>query len=174
MVSRKGRSLGVGPAVHQVGDVIGLVQQDGPREVFPVHHGGIVAWPVSSSAKPRHALFQGHSLWDRDGPVQGVQLRVSVYSAVVADIRPKKETSVFGEVPFLFLLQELEPRGSILLDRGSPDAAVAGCNAAVCLYFRGVGAVLRREVIPGFDRAISILEGEAVGHSDREESSKQT
>ena len=174
MVSRKGRSLGVGAAVHQVSNVIGLVQQDGLREVLPMHHGGIVIWPVGSGAKPRHALLYCHSLWDREGPVHGVQLRVSVYSAVVTDICPKKETSVCGEVPFLFLLQELELHGSILLDRCSQDAAVAGWNAAVCLNFRGVGAVVCREVISGFDHAISIVEGEAVGHGDRKEPNKRT
>ena len=104
--------------------------------------------------------------------MHGVKLRVSLHSAVVTDICPRKGTNVCGEVPFLLLLQELKPRGSILLDGCSPGAAVAGWNAAVVLYFRGLRAIVRCEVIPGFHRAVSILEGEAVGRSDGKESCK--
>ena len=62
-VGRAG-SLGKSSSVYQVSDVVGLIQQDRLREVLPVHHGGIVACPVCSGTKPRHALLEGHSLWD--------------------------------------------------------------------------------------------------------------
>ena len=104
LVSRKGRSLSERSSVYHVGDIIRFVQQDASREVFSVHHGRIIARLVGSSVEPCHALLEGHSLGDREGPVHGVQLRVSVHSAVVTDIPPRKETNVCGEVPFLLLL----------------------------------------------------------------------
>ena len=53
-------------------------------------------------------------------------------------------------------------------------AAVAGRNAAVGLYFRGIGAVVRGEVVPGFNSAVSIPEGKTVGRGDGKESCEGT
>ena len=103
LVRWKGRRLGVGPAIYQVSDIIGLIQHDGLREIFPMHHGGVVVRPVDAGAKPRHTLFDCHSLRDGEGPVHRIQLWVSIYSAVVAYVCPEKEASVGGKVPFLFL-----------------------------------------------------------------------
>ena len=59
---------------------------------------------------------------------------------------------------------------SVLSDGRISGAAVAGRNAAVSLDFRGVGTVICREVVPSFDRAVSILEGEVVGCGEGKES----
>ena len=104
LVRRKSGGLRERAPIHQVGDVIRLIQQDGPGEFLSMHHGGVVVRSVRPSAKPRQALFDRHSLRDRKGPVHGVQLWVSVHSAIVTDVRPRKEANVCGDVPFLLLL----------------------------------------------------------------------
>ena len=60
---------------------------------------------------------------------------MTIYATIVPYICPRKETRVDGYVPFLFPLQELESHWSLLLDRGRPDAALPGWDAAVCLDF---------------------------------------
>ena len=104
LVCQKSGGLSERAPIYQVGDIIRLIQQDGPGELFPMHHGGVVIRSVRSGAKPRQALFNRHSLRNRKGPVHGVQLRVSVHSAIVTDVRPRKEANVRGDVPFLLLL----------------------------------------------------------------------
>ena len=52
-------------------------------EVLSVHHGGVVLRSVDPGAKLRHALFYGYSLGNREGPMHGVQLWVSVGSAII-------------------------------------------------------------------------------------------
>ena len=87
---------------------------------------------------------------------------MSIRSAVVADIRPGKKAGVGSDVPFPFLLQELEFRGSISLDGCGPDATLAGGDAAVGLDFGGVGAIVRRQVVSGLHGTVPIPQGKAV------------
>ena len=104
LVRRKGRSLRERSPVHQVGDVIGFIQVNGPGEFFSMHHGGVVLWSIRPSAKPRQALLDRHPLRNQKGPVHGVQFRVSVHSTIVTDVRPRKEANVCSDVPFLLFL----------------------------------------------------------------------
>ena len=69
-----------------------------------MHHCGVVIRSVGSSAKPSHTPLESQALGDREGPVHGVELRVPVHPAVVADVQHRKETYVGGDVPFLLLL----------------------------------------------------------------------
>ena len=110
-----------------------------------MHHGGVNRWPVTPSPDPGKALFVGDPLWNRERPVDGIQFGMTIYTTIVPYIRPRKETRVGSYVPFLFLLQELEWRWSLLLDRGRPDAALPGRNAAICLHLDRIGAVICRQ-----------------------------
>ena len=144
LVPWQGRSLGECSSVHQVVDVVGLIQVDRSGELLPVHHGGVVFGLIGPRTQPRQALFNRYPLWDQKRPVHGVQLRVSVHSTVVTDVCPRKEANVCSDVPFLLFLQELEPGRSILSYRGGSGTAVAGRDAAVGLHLRGVGAIIGR------------------------------
>ena len=74
-----------------------------------MHHGGVVLWSIGPSTKPHQELLDCHPLWDQKRPVHGVQFRVSIHTAVVTDVRPGKEASVGGDVPFssLFAVAEI-------------------------------------------------------------------
>ena len=170
LVCRKSRGLRERSPVHQVGDVIRLIQVDGSGEFLPMHHGGVVFRSVRLNAKPRQALFDRHALQDQERPVHGVQFRVSVNSAIATDVRPGKEAHVCGDVPFLLLLEELKPCRSIFSDGCSSGAAVTGRDTAVSLHLGGIGAVIGREVVSSFHRAIPIPKGEAVGGCDGKKS----
>ena len=162
LVSGQGRSLEKSPSIHQVSDVVGFMHMDGLRELLPMHHGGVVSWPIGSSAKPLQALLHRHPLWNQKRPVHGVQFRVSAHAAVITDVSPEKGTNVGIDVPFPFFLQELEPCGPIFSDGGGSGTAMAGRDAAIGLYLRRIGAVIGREMISGFNSAIPIPESEAV------------
>ena len=174
LVGGQGRSLEEGPSVHQVGDVVGFIHVDELCELFPMHHGGVVFWPIGSSAKPLQALLHRHPLGDQKRPVHGVQFWVSVHAAVITDVSPEKGTNVGIDVPFPFLLQELEPCGPIFSDRGGSGTAVAGRDASVGLHLRRIGAVIGREMISGFNSAIPIPESEAASGDGGEESHKRS
>ena len=87
---------------------------------------------------------------------------MSIHSAVVPYVGPKKETGIGGDVPLLFLLKELEPRRSFPLDRGGPDAASLGQDTAVGLDFSWIRAVIGRQVVTVLHGTIAVAEGEAV------------
>ena len=106
--------------------------------------------------------------------MHGVQFRVPIHAAVITDVSPEKGTNVGIDVPFLFLLQELEPCGPILSDRGGSGAAIAGRNAAIGLHLRRIGAMVGREVISDFHSTISIPESEAVSGDGGKESRKRS
>ena len=143
-------------------------------KLLPVHHGGMIRRPIGPGAEPLQALFHRHPLWNQEGPVHRVQFWVSIHAAVIPNVSPKKRADVGIDIPFPFLLQELEPRGSILLDGGSPGAAMAGRDTAVRLHFGRVRAVVRGEVKPCFHSAIPVLEGETVGGDSRDESHQRS
>ena len=174
LVCWQGRSLGERSPVHQVSYIIGLIQVDRSGELFSMHHGGVVFWSIGPSAKPRQALFNRHPLWDQKRPVHGVQFRVSVHSTIVTDVRPRKEANVCSDVPFLLFLQELEPCRPIFSDRSGSGTAVAGRDAAVGLHLGGIGAIIGREVVSCFHRAVSIPKGEAVSGGDGKESRERS
>ena len=82
LVGGQGRSLEKSLSVHQVGDVVGLVDKDGLHELLPMHHGGMVFRPIGPSAKPLQTLLHRHPLWNQEktsagGPVLGVRTRRS-------------------------------------------------------------------------------------------------
>ena len=139
-----------------------------------MHHGGVVFWPIGSSAKPLQELLHRHPLLNQKRPVHGVQFRVSVHAAVITDVSPEKGANVGIDVPFPFLLQELESCGPIFSDRGGSGTAMAGRNAAIGLHHRRVGAVVCREMITGFHGAIPIPESEAVRGDSSEESHQRS
>ena len=116
--------------------------------VSPVHHGGVLTGSINPGTEPCHALFHGHTFPNREGPVYRVQFKVSVSSTVVVDVCPGKEARIGGDIPFPFLLQELELCWSILLDRCGSDGTWAGWDTAECLDFSGVRASWRGH-IPG-------------------------
>ena len=174
LVCWKGRSLGERSLVQQVSYVIGLIQVDRSGELFSVHHGGVVFWPICPSTEPRQALLNRHLLWDQKRPVQGIQFRVSVHSTIVTDVCPRKEANVCSDVPFLLFLQELELCRPIFSDRGGSGTAVAGRDASVGLHLGGIGAIIGREVVSGFHRAVSIPKGEGVSGGDGKESRERS
>ena len=169
LVRWQDRSLGERSTVHQVRDVVGLIQVDRPGELFPVHHGGVVLGSIGPSAKPRQALLNCHPLKNHERPVHGVQFRVSVRTAVVMDVRPGKEANVGSDVPLLLFLQELESGRPVFSDRGGSSTAMAGRDAAVGLHLGGIGAIISREMVSGLHGAISIPKSETVSGSDGEE-----
>ena len=118
-------------------------------KVSPVHHGGVVTGSINPGTEPCHALFHRHTFRNREGPVYRVQFRVSVSSTVVVDVCPGKEARIGGDIPFPFLLQELELCWSILLDRCGSDGTWAGWDTAVCLDFGGVRASWRGHIPDG-------------------------
>ena len=170
LVCRKGRGLRERPTVHHVGDVVRLIQVDGSGEFLPMHHGGVVVGSVRPGTEPCQALFDRYVLWDQKGPVHVVQFRVSVYSTVVTDVHPRKEANVCSDVSLLLFLQELEPCRLIFSDRCGLGTAVAGRDAAVGLHLGRIGAIISREVVSSFHRAVSIPKGKAVSGGDGKES----
>ena len=131
-------------------------------EVSPVHHRGVSGGPVRAGSKPGQALLKHDPFGYRKGPVDGVQLGVTVQATVVADVLPRKEARVGRYVPLLFFLEELESGRSFPLYRGRSNAALSCRDAAVSLHLGGVGAVVGREVVPVFHCAIVVTEIEAV------------
>ena len=108
--------LGVGSAMDKVGYGSGLVQGDGVAEVPTVHGGGVGRRPITAGAEPGQALLKGNSLRDRERPMDGVQLWMSIDPAVVPDVRPGKGARVCSKVPFLLLLQSWNRVGFFLFE----------------------------------------------------------
>ena len=131
-------------------------------EVLPMHHCGVSGGPVCAGSQPGQALLKRDPFGYSEGPVDGVQLEVTVHATVVVDVCPRKESRVGCYVPLLFFLEELESGRSFLLYRGHPNATLSGRDAAVSLHLGGVGAVVGREVVPVFHCAIVVAEVKAV------------
>ena len=87
---------------------------------------------------------------------------MSIDPAIVTNVRPRKKARIGSEVPFPFLLQQLEFCGPVLLDRCGSDVTWAGGDTAVGLDFCGVGAVVSRQVVSGLYGAVSIPQGKAI------------
>ena len=155
-------TLHVSATVDHVGDVSGFVQRDGVVEVPSMHHGGGDGWLVVPSPDPGKALLVGDPLWDGERLVDGVQLGMTIYATIVPYIRPRKETRVGGDVPFLFLLQELESRWSFSLGRGGPDSAWPGRDDALRLDFGRIGAVIRFQMVTVLNGAVTVAKCKSV------------
>ena len=111
-------------------------------EVSPVHHRGESGGLVRAGSKPGQALLKRDPFGYSEGPVDGVQLGVTVHATVVADVRPRKEARVGRYLPLSFFLEELELGQSFSLYRGCSNATLSGRDAAVSLHLGGVGAVM--------------------------------
>ena len=127
-----------------------------------MHHGGVNGWPVTPSLDPGKALLIGDPLWHGERPVDGVQLRMTVYATIVPYICLRKETRVDGYVPFLLSLQELESCWSLLLDSGRPDIALPGRDAAVCLDFGRIGAIILCQMVAVLDNTVTVMKCKSV------------
>ena len=136
LVGGQGRSLEESPSVHQVGDVVGLVDQDGLRELLPMHHGGMVCRPIGSSAKPLQTLLHHHPLWNQEktsawGPVPGVRTRRSYNECQFL----KEGANIGIDVPLSF-----PSAGAGIVWAGlsltgvDSGAAMAGRDAAISLH----------------------------------------
>ena len=59
-------------------------------EVTSVHHGGVRRRLVCAGLQPGQTLLKGDPLWDGEGPVDGIELKMSLDAAVVQDICPRE------------------------------------------------------------------------------------
>ena len=96
--------LSVGPIVDQVREVGRLVEGDGVVEIPSVHHGGVNGRSIGAGPQPGQALLEGDSLWDGEGPVDGIQLGVSIDATIVNNVCPGERTRGSSNVPFSLLL----------------------------------------------------------------------
>ena len=157
-IGGKAGSLGIGAPRNQVLDVVGLVQEKGPFECGSMHESGVLLWSIRSGSKPGTAVFNRHLLGYGEGPVQGVQFRMPIYTTVVSDVGPDERTKVTVNVPLLLPLQELEVGRLRLVHRSSPDAAGSSRDAAVRLDIGGVRTVVSSQVIPLLDESVAVAE----------------
>ena len=144
-------SLDVGLPEGQIIDVNRFFQLEFVGEVSAMHGGGNSLRAILAGSEPGKAMFCRHTLGNRKGPMDRVQLGVSLDAVIVADVCPAKGTIIPSKVPFPFLLQELKPDWLPLFDGKGVGATRPFRNAAVGLYLRGVGAVIRGELIAGLD-----------------------
>ena len=121
-----------------------------------MHHHRVGGGLIPARAKPRETLFEGDTLGDREGPMDEIQLCMSINSTVVPEVSPEDRTRVRSQIPFLFLLQELKSGRVSLLHRGGVDAALS-CQGR--LNLGGIRIVICSELVSVLDGIVSIVEG---------------
>ena len=127
-----------------------------------MHHHRVGRGLIPARAKPCETLLKGDMLRDREGPLDGIQLGVSINPTVEPEVSPEDRIRVRGQLPFLLLLQELKSGRVSLLHRGCADAALSCQDAAVRLNLGGVRTVIHSELVSVLDGTISIEEGVGV------------
>ena len=125
-----------------------------------MHHGGVNGWSIVPGPDPGKTLLVGDPLWHGERPMDGIKFWMSIHTAIVSDIGPRKETRIGCDVPLMFLMQELESCRSLSLNRGGPDAAWPGRDAAVRLDFGWIRAVVGCQVVMVLNGAITVAKGE--------------